>query len=239
MPDKQTYQYSRVPIGIPSVLLAVAWGAIWLLWPSLSPDADGARRGRVQGATVSYGEVQESLYMSPSLFARSTRIGFRAPEGQSEELAVDGIERERPRTRFLHVRPPEPDYAGMRVDLSSAATPTKRVDGYRPVWKDESTFSREQTTNAVVVEVRGALKVRRYQPAELAAPEEMAGARERQVTAVVAVGRDGTPGDVFVESGSGELSVDAAVVRALERGAALPADGPASGRVIVTIRRAR
>ena len=105
MSGRETYQYSRGPIGFPSVLLAVAWGAIWLLWPSLKPDATAARRSSVSGLEVSVGAAQESLYMSPILFARSTRVGFRAPEGDSEELALDRVEREQLRTRFLHIRP--------------------------------------------------------------------------------------------------------------------------------------
>jgi len=100
-------------------------------------------------------------------------------------------------------------------------------------------FTPAAMTNAVVVEVRGALRSREFHPADMAAPGEGKGIHNRQVTAFVALAPDGTVGDVFVEGSCGDPAVDAAVVRALEGGTAAPAEGPASGRVIVTIRSTR
>lgn len=236
MSAKQTYQYSRGPIGVPSVLVATAWVAIWMLWPSFdaAPDALGARRERA--TRVSYGVVRESLYMSPILFARSTRVGFRAPEtSRDDELALDAA-RPGPRMRFLHVPPPRPDFESMRMDHVDSASEAKRVDGYRLVWKDEIGFAAVEFTNAVVVEVYGALKSRAFEPAALDWPDGFAVQGPLQVEAFVNVAADGRAEDAFVERGSGDAGVDATVVRALERGRAQPAGAAAFGRVRFTIR---
>ncbi|MBT3295921.1 MAG: energy transducer TonB [Verrucomicrobia bacterium] len=236
MSEKRTYQYSRGPIGVPSVLLATAWVAIWMLWPSLDADSEALGERRERATRVSYGVVRESLYMSPLLFARSTRVGFRPPEAsRDDEVALDAA-RPGPRTRVLHVPPPQPDFESMRMDHVDAASEAKRVDGYRLVWKDETRFAVAESTNAVVVEVRGALKARAFDPAALDWPDGFVVQGPLQVDAFVNVSADGRAEDAFVERGSGDVSVDAAVVRALERGRAQPADGAVFGRVRFTIR---
>jgi len=233
---KETYRYSRGPIGAPSLLLATAWVAIWMLWPSFDADSEALGSRRERATRVSYGVVRESLYMSPILFARSTRVGFRAPEAsRDDELALDAA-RPGPRMRLLHVPPPPPDFESMRMDHVDAASEAKRVDGYRLVWKDEADFEAVESTNAVVVEVRGALKARAFEPAALDWPDGFVIQGPLQVEAFVNVMADGRAEDAFVERGSGDAVVDATVVRALERGRAEPADSAVFGRVRLTVR---
>ncbi len=235
MTAKETYQYSRGPIGLPSVLLALGWVAIWSLWPS-AESSEGhtqRKRGRTE---VSYGVVEESLYMSPLLFARSTRVGFLAPEEASADAELLDREPRSRNVRFLHVAPPVPDFGGLRRRVDDAV-PLKQVDGYRPVWKDSAVFASVVSTNAVTVDVRGPLQGRGYQPGEITWPEGVAELPQLEVEVFVAIDAEGKVESVFLEEGSGSPVVDANVVRAMERGRAAADVSPVSGRVTVTMRR--
>ena len=119
-----------------------------------------------------------------------------------------------------------------RVDANTV----KRVDGYRPVWKDESDFPARASTNAVVVEVRGALKTRAFVPAKIELPDGVVLRGATQIDAFVTVAASGVAQDAFVERGSGDAALDGAVVRALEGGRAQPGDGDIFGRVSYTVR---
>ncbi len=235
MAEKETYQYNRGAIGVPSVLLALVWIMIWSLWPSFDVSGGGKSQRRPSRTKVSYGVVDESLYMSPLLFARATRVGFRAPEETSRN--TDPMEHERaPNLRFLHVAPPEPDFGGMRKDAFDVG-PVKQVDGYRPVWKDTEDFAATGNTKRVVVDVRGPLKARGYQSGPMNGPESGAELRGLEIEAFVGIDAAGMTEGVFLEKPSGDKVLDANVIRSLERGKASPGTGPVSGRVRVTIRR--
>jgi len=185
---------------------------------------------------VSYGVVGDSLYMSPLLFARATRVGFQAPEEATGDTEVIDRESRFRRLRFLHVAAPAPDFSGLRQETADTG-PLKQVDGYRPVWKDSADFAASETTNAVMVNVRGPLHERGYQPGPIAWPESVADLGGVEIEAFVGVDTEGVTESVFLEKASGNGVLDANVVRALELGKAAAGRKPASGRVTVTMRR--
>ncbi|MBL7076313.1 MAG: hypothetical protein ISS31_02475 [Kiritimatiellae bacterium] len=236
MGTKDTYQYSRGPIGVPSVLLALAWVFIWLLWPSADAEQTALGRRRESQTEVSYGVVAESLYMSPLLFARATRVGFRAPEEATGDVELLDREDKSRRLRFLHVAPSAPDFNGMKRHASDAV-PVKQVDAYRPVWKDSANFEASGSTNRIMVDVRGALRERGYKPGSITWPEDVSELQGAEIEAFVGVDAEGMAEGVFLERASGHATLDANVVRALERGTASAGTAPVSGRVTVTIRR--
>ncbi len=236
MAERESYQYSRGPIGLPSVLLAMGWIVIWLLWPSLVPGTGAQVPRRVSGVEVSYGVVEESLYMSPLLFARATRVGFRAPEEASSDADLLDLEPRSRTLRYLHVAPPAPDYGALRRQTPEGVA-VKQVDGYRPLWKDSADFETAAGTNAVTVELSAPLRERGYRPGGITWPEGAVELQRLEIRAFVAVDADGMTEGVFLEQGSGHARVDADVVRALEKGKAAPGAGSASGRVSVTMRR--
>ncbi|MDP6491315.1 MAG: hypothetical protein QGH42_11440 [Kiritimatiellia bacterium] len=234
MATKDTYQYSRGPIGVPTVVLAAAWVVIWGLWPSFEVKSGAPGRRRPSRTEVSYGVAQESLYMSPVLFARATRVGFRAPEETTEDTELLKHEGKSRRLRFLHVAPTEPDFEGMR-QASLLEEASKQVDAYHPLWKDSASFAAAGERDRIVVDVRGQLRARAYRPAESEWPKEVP-AQDVEIDAFVGIDATGVSEGVFLEKGSGNGVLDAGVVRALERGRGDPGSAPVSGRVKVTIR---
>ncbi len=231
---KNTYRYSRGPIGIPTVMLAVVWVMIWALWPSSNVSSGTLGRRRPSRTEVFYGHAQESLYMSPVLFARATRVGFRAPEEATEESGLFERDGEFRRLRFLHVAPAEPDFDGMRQRPLLEGS-SKQVDAYRPLWKDSAHFAAGGEAERIVVNVRGQLRERAYRPGKIELPTALP-AQDVQISAFVEIGPSGVSEGVFLEKGSGNGALDAGVVRALERGRAEAGNAPVSGRVSVTIR---
>jgi len=170
--------------------------------------------------------------MSPLLFARATRVGFRAPEEASRDTELLARERRSRSLRFLHVDPPAPDYTALR-QVARRAEPVKQVDGYRPVWKDSTDFAVSMVTNIVSVDVRGPLRERAYQPGTMVWPDAVADMNTVEIEAFVAINAEGVTESAFLEKGSGNAELDASMVRALERGTAAPGQAPASGRVTV------
>ncbi len=234
------YAYSRGAIGTPSVLVAVAWVAIWLLWPSFDLDHHRLPGRRPGGADVAYAVATLSLHMSPLLFARATRVGFQAPHDDALDNEPADDEATLARLRFLHVRPPTLDWEGMKTDYTAGGDRpgAKWMDGYQPVWEHATRFTASDCTNRIVVDVRGALRQRAYGPGAMALSGLSLETGQTEVEAFVELDAAGIPSVVILESRSGNGKIDADVVRALERGRGKPGDAAVSGRVRMTIRSA-
>lgn len=223
-------------MGVPSIVIVIGGVALWGLWSTVrvAPHALGAR---VAGRTaVAYGTVEESLYMSPLLFARATRVGFQPPSVRERAAVPPDRKDARRRLRFLHVSASPPDFERMRNVAAFDEAPRNRVDAYRPVWEDSVRFAAGRgSTNRVRVEVRGPLDERAYQPGPIAG-DGFAAARKGEGQALVTVDGDGRVETVFLEQASGNVALDADLVRALKRGKASPGVTSVCGRVSVTVR---
>ena len=209
---------------------------MWFLWPS-GPRLEGGRRREPPGTRVAYGVVRESLVMNPTLFARSTRVGFHLPEPRTHGMTQMRTPEPARQARFLHVAAPviSMERLGMRTDSSELAAAS--LEGFRTAWQPESgaapVAAPAPVSSQLVVRVRGVLAERGFRLAEEnLGPAALAGSWDTEV--VVEIDAAGVPLHVFVEEGSGRADVDAMLVRALRRSRAEAGAAPASGRVAVS-----
>ncbi len=219
-------------VGLPSVLIVAGALGLWALWP-----AAPARRARAEGTALPrtvYGRVEQSLFMSPDLFARATAAGFR-PEDPAEG-DLDRVAPPRPvRSYALSVAPPRT----VDVPPAPAVMPGTAVERrYRPVWAVGGTGGAGGGEPVLLVEARGALAARGFEVPSLTNGFDVAGAPPNwQVEAFVSVDTGGVV-RVLVESSSGLPALDRDVVRLLTRGTVGdPAQGECTGRVLVSYGR--
>lgn len=230
--------YSRGVIGLPSVFVAVAWIALWLVWPS--------------GGKV----------VSPMRSPASPRVFYVQLGTGREKLTdslpfVDGIspasilhhDEDEPAESLLSQRVRRPRYLERSIELKVGTASgitgslSGRVSGmppggYRSQWRDEHVFSQEPGQNLkVIVRPSGDLKKYGFKVPEL--PIENIKRRDKpwMVVVYVQTGDNGWPEHVFLESGCDDEEVNAMIVRAMYRGCLSTLAVRCAGRVTVSFGR--
>ena len=219
-------------MGLPEVLIVVVWVCLWMLWPPLQRIEGRPAKSSRRLVVVSYGQVRDQLYMSPTIFAQSAGTGFQPSEdlGKTLDRPVEAAPR---RMRFLSL-PPDPPAEIPRRRVPLGAQVASGMAGYQPAWRDAEVFpGRVAEAGRLIVEPseplkRNGFKVKGFQ-------EPAAGwVRPWQAVVVVETGRDGGVEHTFLESGTGDADLDAMILRTLCRGAVTNAAVACMGRVTVS-----
>ena len=225
-------RYVRGIVGYPSVLLVVAWVGLWFLWPRVPPALN--LPGRVPRPRVVYhaaAGAAASLYVSPVVFALSSRVGFGMPE-RSTSSPDTAPARMAPSPRFLGWPEAAALYPVMPRDVGGVLGPEERA--YHPLWPAPAALAGPATNVVeVVMQSRGALRSAGFS-ARL--PPELVGMSEALwvTEAFVVLDKDGVPEHVFLEKRCQDAKINDAVVRALHRGRAPGATSPVAGRVVIS-----
>ena len=216
---------------MPTVLLAARWMAMWLLWPS--QEEPGVRR-RPHGARVSLfglGEQANGLHVTPDLFGRPSAVGFRAPDAEagvpdSLSLRMRNSSHELDRKSVVSAEYRRAD------DLARSAR--DELTHYDPVVTETPAFTRPGSGDMQLgVTLTPVLKAAGFGFPRLAADMARMTGQSWMATLCVELGADGRPEHVYVENGSGNATIDSALVRAVAEGRA---SGPcAVCRGLVTV----
>ena len=226
--------FSRGVIGVPTVLIALAWLGLWALWPS----AEGSvvRGGSLPGARVSYrrGAENGSLYRDPTIVAFPSRIGGGPVDEQEGPAEARPWRPPRP-PRFLEPGP-VPGAAGPEASAETALNRRALRErlAYEPLWPEAPVFSRSPAGDRRVrVEAAAELRDRGFEVPGLAAEGTKWAEPPWQVVVAVDIGEDGRPEHVFLETPCEHKEVNAAVVRMMYKGELKKAGSPCAGRVTV------
>jgi hypothetical protein len=217
----------------PTVLIVVAWLAIWLLWPR-----NGADRPRLRvpaSASVGYlaGGPAAPWYVEPDWFARTTRPGFGMPDVTA---AMDSAVPDR-----SMVESPRFVEGGMEVERpgGGAMPETGTNAGYLVRWPSRPAFLPAAPAPPVVVTMSAELTGCRFDLPADPLPPGTNGVRTQpdkpwQVVAHVDVGTDGRTENVLIELGCEDSRLNATIARWLQRGVAGRAGAPVSGRITIS-----
>jgi hypothetical protein len=215
-------------IDTPTVLTAVAWVAIWLLWPMNGAEKPRSRVQTAAGVGYLAGGPAAPWYVEPDWFARTTRPGFGMPDltAAMDSAVPDKSMMDSP--RFVQ--------GGMDVERPGGGPmPETGVGAEHHVhWVSKPAFQTAIPSPPVVVTMSAELVACRFElPAFATNDVLMARAKPWQVVAHVDVGADGRSENVLIELGCEDPQVNATIVRWLDRGVAGKAGVPVSGRVTV------
>jgi len=226
--------FSRGVIGVPTVLIALAWLGLWALWPA----ADGSvvRDGNLPGARVSYrrGAENGSLYRDPTIVAFPSRIGGGPVDEQEGPAEARPWRPPRP-PRFLEsgLVPGAAGPAAQEVPARNGRARREQLT-YEPLWLEAPVFSQAPAGGRRVgVEASAELRDRGFEVPGLAAEGAKWAETPWQVKVTVDIGEDGRPEHVFLETPCEHKEVNAAVVLMMYRGKLKKAGSPCAGRVTV------
>jgi len=216
---KQKESYTPGLVGLPSVFIAVAWLALWLVWPlGIRPLAAAHRAAVTQVSYMRFGTGKASLYMQPDIFVHSPMVKSRlAEQDEGDTAALCGLRVRHPRFLERRTMRGETAPAGEMEPLATRAS--GQLVAYLPRWQDDHVFSRKAAQDMrVFAEPAGELK--KYHFRIPAIPVESLKQREKPwlVVVYVEVGEAGRPEHVFLSTGCDDPKINAVVVRTMYRG---------------------
>jgi hypothetical protein len=203
-------------MGLPSILLAVAWVMLWLLWPG-QPRAQ-PRRSQLRDTRVAYLRLDSgdySLDNDPTRFLLRSAVGFGPNDGEKEEGIPDMV----PAGHVV-----EPEFLEWRsvaeipptVSAGIFESPASRAPGsYRPHRGERTVFAFDgEAGMRVFIRVSPELKKYELQVPEIPVYEEK-GLVEKPwfVTVSLEMDEEGKPTNVFLENPSEDKEINAAMVR--------------------------
>lgn len=228
--------YSRGFIDLPSVLIALAWFGLWLVWPLAEQSAKGRTHG-LGGPRVAYVRFaagEGNLYMEPDLFGRPSRIGFRLPE-QREDVPVTVPDHRTSLPRFLEwpsTLPAESTSADHEL-LSDRAS--RQMGSYRPYRREEHVFSQKAGRDMrTLAEVSGELKKYGFLAPVFRVESVKQSDKPWLVVVYVEVSEDGRPEHVFLETKCDDQEINDMIVKAMYKGRLLRPGKRCEGRVTVS-----
>jgi hypothetical protein len=215
---KRRNPYAIRTVSVPALLLALGWIGLWLLWPApYRARATAPARRLVKPQFVGQGIGEDRLYLNPTLFGRSSKVGFSVAERRDAmpgELAEERKADPMPLAWDPSmVGAPTGAVARLDFDASLSAPPA-----YAPVWpRRVAAESSTADRSGLHVTLRGAL--RRFGlrvppfPASIAAYS----AQSWSAAALLEMDDEGRATHVFLESGTGIPAVNEAVIQTLGR----------------------
>jgi hypothetical protein len=226
--------YAGARVSVPAALIAAGWVGLWSVWPTgvRSPPVGGpprAPRVHYVGAAM----VEEDLYTTPTLFGRSSRVGFAAAEPRDvphTDVAETAGGPSRPLEWSV---PPCPPCATRRGALEGFARARLAPSSFRHGEGGGAPASGPGHAAGLRVAVSATLRDSglRLQPFPETIRKHVDGAWS--VTAVVETDEDGVVRHVFVEAGTDDPRLNALVERTLYRATLTNAGVPRRGRVEV------
>jgi hypothetical protein len=216
-------------------LIGLLWAMPWIVWPGGHPLPAVKRGGFVPQVTyLRTAAGMDGSPWSPVLLSRPSQWGFShtAKESDSNVLAIL-----KPRVMDASYFERGADAVSPPDFTDAGVTPDVRGADYQPRGVEQAVFARVPAVGreGMQVEVYDGLKERGFECTALSVlrlPELVTA--WVSVTASVETDARGQVAHVFLESPSGKVELDEAVVRALYRGRGLPGRGAAEGRVKIT-----
>ncbi|MDP6525235.1 MAG: hypothetical protein QGI24_09615 [Kiritimatiellia bacterium] len=224
-------KFSRGIVPVPSLLIALGWLAIWLVWPM----GVTSLRGVESPSTVSVldaSELEGSLYR-PDIFLPSAN-GFNVHGDQSG--TVDMLSER----KYLPPRLLTRDEAVPVVpDNTSALRPSMAdEEPYVPAFQDQPLFDKLSADGLhLLTAVRGNLSDCGFKIPDLAAVLEGKTDRPWIVEIHVDLGSDGRVNHAFLMTGSQDAELNAKLVRRMHFAEAMAVDRECSGRVVISCGR--
>lgn len=234
MRGKEKKAYQPGVIGTPSVLIAVGWVSIWLLWPGVRPvarDETVASGSRV--AYVRLGSAGGNWYTRPDVFGRPSWVGFRLPPA-AEGMPEGAIGRRYPAALLTRADA----VAAESRSAPSVEAPSFAWGGgatrYEPRWRESHVFQRRNGIKGLLkVEPRGGLRAGSV-TLRAADVEHLSGyGKPWHLVLGVEVGADGGVEHVFVEAAGEDAAITAEAVRAVHR-ARVEGGAGRSGRIALS-----
>lgn len=220
----------RLGICIPTLAVAAAAAALWLLWPEPSVVTAPVRRaGQVR--FVGRLKTADHLYRSPVLFGRSSKIGFTVPEPK-EDLARRVTPERNEMPALLEW---DPAFVAPPAATVVPVKPVSEAVSYRPSLPDTGGFevTRDGIPHVLRTRLSPSLSSRDWECAALAQQVAAFTSQVWRVRAFVTLDDTGRASHVFLEESSGRRDIDVAVVRALHYGCGSIGNGPGSGYIDV------
>jgi hypothetical protein len=220
--------------GWPSVLIAVSWLGLWLLWPPVTAGPPRRREApAVRSAYLPSLPADALLYRKPDVFGLPSSVGFRIADSDAGSPVPDVLPRyRRARARCLEMAdgqvsvPPPAVAASDPValeDIERAPFRWPTVDGFPPP---------AGTAAWLAVETDPALAQAGFAVPGLASSVSGLTDKAWEVDLSVGLDEDGSAEHVFLERRSGNTNVDHRVVRAVFGGRGR-AGVPAAGSVTI------
>ena len=227
--------YSRGAICYPSVVVAAASLALWLLWPPLdrfTPRPGILPKARVHGLAVDAEATM--MHRNPLLFARSLVSVVRMSENGGGRAEGTDTAMDQPvlQPKFLPMREARPAGGAASVFPTPEAP---AVGAVGRLYGDPRTFRAETGDEwRAVAEMSPALAACGFTvpPALIKKMQEFG--KPCMLMFSVELGADGRPASVFLEEPSGHKDLDSALTRLLWQAEATVPGKSGSGRVIVS-----
>lgn len=216
---KRKSYYSRGLVDFSSVFIALAWIALWFLWPSGEKLPVRVRELRIPRVSyVSFSEVEGRIYIDPTLLALPSRVGFRLPE-QEEGIpdALSSFSTSSP--KFLKRRKGLVEESVVGEAKSVPGNAFSQIGAYRPYWRDTHVFSKKNgQVMQLLVEPSDKLKKYGFQVPEFPIEKVEHLGKPWMVVVYIEVNKDGRPEHVFLEIGCDDSQINTMVVKTMYRG---------------------
>lgn len=223
------YRYSRGIMGLPSLLVALSWAAVWLLW---TPTAGTRLVERPPAATrtvFSEPDPADFAAMDPRDIIRLQR---RADEMDAPSSAV--ISHYAAGPSYLQ-RGPLGTKREDDLPYRSALCPEPGPQKYRPNWREKAVFRPPSPVEPrLVIQCSGELRKYGFHLQELVSRMLALGKAPRQVAVHVKTDENGRVEHVFLDESSGDAQVDQRVLKAIYRGRLVTKGARCSGSVTVS-----
>jgi len=230
---RNQYRYYRTLIDMPSLLIAGAALAIWMLWPKIHRMSESRDLPPPRVFSMHMKTDDNSLAMSPALFAIPSPMGFSGLDlGGVPD--VPGALSDRP-PHFLKRHPFStdrdygfPDSSLLRKNVKASLSGYVHRSGSRKVLEQP-----KSPEMRLIVEPSGPLKQRGFSTPPI--PDEDIKYLDTawMVSLVVDIDEDGDVENVFVENGCDDHNINDMVIRMASKGRLAKTGGRCSGRVTV------
>lgn len=224
-------------VDAPTILIAVSWVALWMLWPTLPESDAGTASGRLGMVCAREGALPPlERYKRPDLIAFSSPLSF-VPHARTRS-PVPALTHARearahmlPRVETAEVRQiSQPD----AVALGAEAVRCVRPPNLPALKPGAGAGGVARVTPMVAVEVSAGLGANRPVWSSGDRTQLFSGSRPWEVELSLTLDEAGHPGRVFLEQESGDPEIDRAVVRILSRPDVWRHGTAGRGRVLVS-----
>lgn len=220
---RSTSSYVTPMIGVPYIVIALAWVLLWFLWPH---GIGVKRRPVVSPVRVAFVRYSEAAFSRPVPFPVGSAV-----TGTLNLVTVAPWQV--PRTPRLLERKSGGDEWGGGRDEAFADRAGRELKAYRPVWTEPGLFAGPADASLhVTVEATGTLAGNGFQ-----VPDFQASLKKTNlpwlVSAFVQVDKNGRVERVFLEAGCENRDINSLVVKALYRGRVSSPGTRCEGRVRV------
>jgi len=221
---RSTSAYEPRWLSIPSVLIAIMWMMLWLLWPH-GEKLQTVKTQVMQSPRVAFVPGGENIYSKPLSFNT-----WKTSDESGEPVPVMPWLMDRPARCLEKNISIVEEYASGRM-AGIYGHVLRGMESYKPVWEDVPVFNISTNSQMrLTVETMGDLKVRGFKLPDFLS-EIKKNDKSWMITVFVEVDKDGNVDKVFLDSGSEYKEINSIVVKSIYRGRVSVAGTRCEGRV--------